>query len=145
MTTTTMLSSSYAPSTQSSYNPADRLSTLSTPQMSEYSAVSYGSWSPEPLLSPTAGPSSDYMNQRPQYTSVYSNTTSITRVMEHSRFSDPQALQPTNSANIPMPSPHGRRVSSFDPYTSSDQEASRSHSRRPLILTVSDLNGNSSI
>lgn len=129
MTTTTMLSSSYAPSTQSSsYNPADRVSTLSTPQMSEYSAVSYGSWSPqaEPLLS---GPSSDYINQRPQYTSVYSNTTSITGVMEQTRFSDPQALQPTSNANIPMPSPHGQWVSSSDPYTSSDQQASRSHSQ----------------
>lgn len=129
MTTTTMLSSSYAPSTQSSsYNPADRVSTLSTPQMSEYSAVSYGSWSPqaEPLLS---GPSSDYINQRPQYTSVYSNTTSITGVMGQTRFSDPQALQPTSNANIPMPSPHGQWVSSSDPYTSSDQQASRSHSQ----------------
>ena len=130
MTTTTMLSSSYAPSTQSSsYNPTDRFSTLSTPQMSEYSSVSYGSRSPEPLLSPMGGPSSDYMNQRPQYTSVYSNTTSITRVMEQARFSDPQALQPTSSANIPMPSPHGQWVSSSDPYTSSDHQASRSHSQ----------------
>ncbi|KAK0195739.1 DUF221-domain-containing protein [Armillaria mellea] len=130
MTTTTMLSSSYAPSTQSSsYNPTDRFSILSTPQMSEYSSVSYGSRSPEPLLSSMAGPSSDYINQRPQYTSVYSNTTSITRVMEQARFSDPQALQPTSSANIPMSSPHGQWVSSSDPYTSSDHQASRSHSQ----------------
>ncbi|KAK0486130.1 DUF221-domain-containing protein [Armillaria novae-zelandiae] len=132
MTTTTMLSSSYAPSTESSsYNRAERLSTLSTPQMSEYSAVSYGSWTPEPLLSPTAGPSSDYINHRPQYMSVYSNTTSITQVMEQTRFSDPQALQPTSGANIPvpMPSPHGQWVSSSDPSTSSDHLASRPHSQ----------------
>ncbi|KAK0460943.1 DUF221-domain-containing protein [Desarmillaria tabescens] len=125
MTTATMLSTSYAPSIQSSSYNTERTSTLSSPgQMSEYSSYS---WSPEFPSSPAAGPSSDCFNQRPQYTSMYSNATSITQVMEQARFADPNALQPTSSIN--MPSPHGQWVSSPDPYTSIDQQVSPSHSQ----------------